>query len=304
MRRKVIKQGNGTLTMTLPKKWTKEMGLSGESELDVEESGNELVVNYGKPRKGSRIEIQLESNNLIYVKQVIRNLYLAGYDEIYVKFFDKKSINRLNHAVDELIGYHIIEQSSKGCLIKNLSSVINEEFSVLLRKVFLLNKSLLEMLLQDLKNNDLDKLDQVRGVTKNIHQFGDYCRRMLAKKHIFNSFKSTRIYILIVRLISCANTIEYIYEQMSHKKNLRISKDCISFVKQTYDFYVLFYNIFYEKKLKDIPKLSTTKGELLNKRLPALISKKNPDNLVILSAAQIIKDVARNGGILFTLKMD
>ena len=304
MKRKVIKQGNGTLTMTLPKNWTKQMGLTGASEIDVEESGSELIVSGSKAKKGQTVEIILESNNSIYIRQIIRNVYLGGHDELYVQFFDTKSIKYINQAVDELIGYHVIEQSDTGCLIKNLSSVMNEEFSVLLRKVFLLNKNLLEMLCEDLKYNKVRNLEQVRGITKNIHQFGDYCRRTLFKRKMFDDFKAARMYALITRLISITNTIEYIYEQLSSKSKLNITKSDINFMKRTHDFYVLFYDTYYSKKIKDIPKLSIIKGELNNKLLPELLKKKNQENIVLLGASQIIKDIARNGGILFTLKQN
>lgn len=304
MKRKVIKQGNGTLTMTLPKKWTAQMGLTGESELDVEESGSELIVSSSKAKKGQTVEITLESNNTIYIRQIIRNVYLGGHDEIYVRYFDSKSIKHINQAVDELIGFHVIEQSDKGCLIKNLSSVMNEEFSVLLRKVFLLNKNLLEMLCEDLKKKKLRNTDQIRGITKNIHQFGDYCRRTIFKRKIFDDFKAARMYVLITRLISIANTIEYLYEHLSAKNKLNITKNELDLMKKTHAFYVLLYDTYYNKKIKDIPKLSIIKGELNNKLLPELLKKKNQENILLLGASQIIKDTARNGGILFTLKQN
>ena len=42
MKRKVIKQGNGTLTITLPKGWTEEIGLEGGDEVEIEADGLKL----------------------------------------------------------------------------------------------------------------------------------------------------------------------------------------------------------------------------------------------------------------------
>jgi phosphate uptake regulator len=302
MKRKVIKQGNGTLTITLPKNWTKEIGLKGGDEIEVEAVGKNLFIKSEGIKTDKRIDITLESNHHFYVQQVLRNLYLSGYDKIRIRFFDSKSIVEINKAVDDLLGYQIIEQSGESCLIDNLSPVVETQFLTLLRKIFLLNKSLFETLLADLKNKDLEHIDAIKGTVKNIYRFGNYCRRTIIKKPMFDELESTKMYLLIVRLITVSHSIAYIYDQLSGKKRMDVSKEFLDFAKKAYEYYGLFYQIYYERKLKDIYKLSVLKDELLNKELPRLLEKKDENKIIIHYAAQIVRDIYRNGGILFTLK--
>lgn len=302
MKRKVIKQGNGTLTITLPKEWTEEVGITGKSEVDIENLGNELLIRSSDSKTGKRINVVLESNNKDYTLQILRNVYLSGYDEAYIQYYDDKSIGLVRKAIDDMIGYQIFEQNNKGCLIKNISEVINEEFSVLLRKVFLLKKNMFEILLEDVKANDLRNLEHLKDIVKTMHRFGDYCRRTIIKKHIFNNYESTRLYLIITRLLICAHSIKYIYEQLIEIKNLHLSKECINFMEDTYNYYILFYNLYYDRKIKDIYKISVIRQDMLNDRLPKIMKGNKGENIVYLYTAQIIREISANGGILFTLK--
>ena len=45
MKRKIIKQGHNTLTITLPNKWAKELNLLAGDEVDVLESNGSIIVN-------------------------------------------------------------------------------------------------------------------------------------------------------------------------------------------------------------------------------------------------------------------
>jgi len=45
MKRKIIKQGHNTLTMTLPSEWVKKLNLKAGDEIDLNEKGGSLMVN-------------------------------------------------------------------------------------------------------------------------------------------------------------------------------------------------------------------------------------------------------------------
>ncbi|PIN77380.1 hypothetical protein COV16_06875, partial [Candidatus Woesearchaeota archaeon CG10_big_fil_rev_8_21_14_0_10_34_8] len=44
MQRKLIKQGDGALTVTLPKKWTKEKNLEAHDIVDIDETEDGIVI--------------------------------------------------------------------------------------------------------------------------------------------------------------------------------------------------------------------------------------------------------------------
>jgi phosphate uptake regulator len=61
MRRKIIKQGNNSYTLTLPIKWVKEYNLDGADEVEIiEEEGSLKIVSEQKKIKK---EISITINN-------------------------------------------------------------------------------------------------------------------------------------------------------------------------------------------------------------------------------------------------
>ena len=51
MKRKIIKQGHNTLTVTLPSEWVKKLNLNAGDEIDLVEDNSSLVIN-GKQHNG------------------------------------------------------------------------------------------------------------------------------------------------------------------------------------------------------------------------------------------------------------
>ncbi|MBU0535431.1 MAG: hypothetical protein KKE20_00565 [Nanoarchaeota archaeon] len=302
MKRKVIKQGNGTLTITLPKGWTKKVGLTGNSEVDVEDMDNGLAIRTRGASSKKKMHLELESNNQIYLNQILSNIYLSGYDEVDITLLDSKSIAHINKALDNLLGYQIIEQTKNICHIKDISPVTEEQFPTLLRRTFLLVKSMFSALLDDLNNSRLDNMESVREISKTVHKFVYYCRRTITKKHLFEDYESTRMYMLLNRLLTTCHSINYVYDSLSERKKIKIGKECADYAKKAYDYYNLFYDLYYSRKLKDLPRLSIIKHEMLHEKMPEMIKKNSEDNIIIHYIADIVRETAKNGGILFTLK--
>ena len=76
----------------------------------------------------------------------------------------------------------------------------------------------------------------------------------------------------------------------------------VGYAKKVFDYYQLFYSLFYEMKLKEVPKLSSTADELLHKEHLEFLSKNSEYNIVAHYLAQIVLDIYKNNGILFTMK--
>ena len=94
MRRKVIKQGHNTLTMTLPSNWTKKLNISPGDELELEERQNGLFLTTEKKLKqGRKAEFDITNMDIPTIWKYFMAVYREGYDEVLVKFSDKKLEN-------------------------------------------------------------------------------------------------------------------------------------------------------------------------------------------------------------------
>jgi phosphate uptake regulator len=64
MKRKVIKQGHNTLTITLPNKWASRFNLAAGDEIDLNEKDNGLFISTEKHSEKKRAEFSLEDMDI------------------------------------------------------------------------------------------------------------------------------------------------------------------------------------------------------------------------------------------------
>lgn len=90
MKRKVIKQGHNTLTITLPAKWVEENSIKAGDELDIDETNNKFLRVFSnslsKNTQQKSVSIDISGLDLAAARQKLRSAYKIGYDEIIVNF--------------------------------------------------------------------------------------------------------------------------------------------------------------------------------------------------------------------------
>lgn len=84
MKRRIIKQGHNTLTMTLPAEWVKKHGICPGDEIELIEQGKNLLVKTDKGPCLSTITIDISGLTPLMIWRYVLSVYRAGYDEIRV----------------------------------------------------------------------------------------------------------------------------------------------------------------------------------------------------------------------------
>src|SRR3989344_4044926 len=82
MKRKIIKQGSGAYTITLPIDWIRQQKLSEDSELDLTVSGKSLLINSNTAPQGGSIALDVSNFPDRKINFSIVALYAKGVDEI------------------------------------------------------------------------------------------------------------------------------------------------------------------------------------------------------------------------------
>ena len=78
MKRKIIKQGNGTLTITLPKQWTKDIGLDANNEVELTLNQNNMVVHAPNSKKQKTISINVDNfERLSFAQMEVENFAIS-----------------------------------------------------------------------------------------------------------------------------------------------------------------------------------------------------------------------------------
>jgi len=226
MKRRVIKQGRNTLTITLPSKWAQDFNIKAGDELDLVERGNTLFVGVERKSEELKTEIDISGMEIPMLWRHFMGFYREGYDEIKVKFnpdelYDSPFKFFVSHAMDRkyvkegkmrrpieaiqkmmgrFIGFEIIEQHKDHCVIKDMGEISSKEFEASLRRVFLLIQQMAEDVNEAMKTKDHKMLEQTHDIDINVDKFHDYCIRVLNKTG-FKDVKKSHIMFAILYLL-------------------------------------------------------------------------------------------------------
>ncbi len=285
MKRKIIKQGHNTLTITLPSEWTKRFNLNSGKEIDLTERENGLFLSTEKTGIHKKTEFDITGMDLPTIWKYFMAVYREGYEEVIIKFNpdiqlenpykffshhqldlrykkepDKKHIEEILHGfVTRFIGFEVVEHGKDYIVIREMGEPTSKEFDNSLRRVFLLIQQMAEETLEALKTNNSKMLTHMHDVDINIDKFHDYCIRILNKIGNKEPRKSELLFstLFLLELLgdefkSISHHLLYDFKQDIHFNGVITIAQSI---KEQFD---LFYNLFYnfdKDKLKHLSEI-------------------------------------------------
>ena len=283
MRRRVIKQGHNTLTITIPSKWARQFNIKAGDEIDLKEKDNGLFISTEKRGEKLFAEVDISGLDIPSIWKYFMAVYREGYDEIRVKFnteerYDSPYKFFTSHAVDmsyskktgnytpfeliqqitnRFIGFEVIEHHKEHCVIKDMADISSKEFDSSLRRVFLLIQQMSEELSEAIKTNNTKILEHTHDIDINVDKFHDFCIRVLNKTGFKDVRKShllfSTLYLLEMIGDEFKNLALHIIKDMDGKRldNLKQLGEMIA--EQFNKFYDLFYS-FSKDKITEMSK--------------------------------------------------
>jgi len=268
MRRKLIKQGIGALTITLPKEWISQYNLEAGDEIEIEENNkNLLLIAEGKSGTLTKTEINIDGMDQFLIWRYLISLYRLGYDEITLTFSDinkkydiklsslgslerkiqMRIIEVIKDIVNRFIGFEIIDQGKYYCILKNLSENSEKEFDNTLRRIFLLLLSMAEESLVGLNKKTKNIRNSVRDIDVNIDKLTDFCLRILNKLGHKKIRKTNSIYAIILLLELIGDEFKRIAFHVSEfSERKKFGHGIISIHGQVNRVLDLLYKLFYK----------------------------------------------------------
>lgn len=263
IQRKVVLHGPSTLTISLPTRWIKKHGIKKGDGLEVEEFDRILKISTEKeyfPIKTIKADFSNLSKDA--VKSILAILHKSGYDELELIFNDSKMLKIIQDRIRSmLIGYEIVEQTNKRCLIKSISTNEPKEFANVLRRTFRVSLSLAKSSLEAIKSGDIDKLNDALALEQTNNRLTNFCHRILNKQVSMN--KDTTYNYIILWIIECiCDDYKYIINYVKANKNIKISKELIELYERVNNLFEEYYNLFYKYTPENMDKLRGTYKEL------------------------------------------
>jgi len=272
MKRKIIKQGHNTLTITLPSDWARKFNLGAGSEIDIVERDNGLFVSTEKNHEHLKAEFNIDGLDIPTIWKYFMGVYREGYDEIKVtfssgtefenpyKFFtkyrldlrygkktEKMSIMEFFHELtNRFIGYEIVEYGKDFVVIKEMSEITSKEFDSALRRIFLLTQQMAEENCEAMKNNNTEVLRHVHDVDINLDKFHDYCIRILNKTRNKDSKKSCLLFATLYLLELLGDEYKNIANHLIQDFSKADFKNIVEIAESIKSQFELYYSMFYK----------------------------------------------------------
>lgn len=275
MKRKVIKQGHNTLTITLPSEWIKKLNIQAGDELDLNESNGSLLIN-GKQHNGNKkTTINITDFSVPMIWRFFQSAYREGYDEIKVIYDPKQStegaynfytsqfeyrrmgekhsikksgLDMIEELVNRFIGMEIIDHGSNYCTIREMGELTSREFDNSLRRIFLLIEELFDKVLELIENNEVGDIQickTLHTMDINVDRFIDYCCRINNRIND-SSFQKNKpvVFSTLFLLELLGDEFKYIGTHLSKTK--KSVKEILPFATKVKEHFEMYYKLFYK----------------------------------------------------------
>ena len=266
MRRKLIKQGNQSYTVTVPIKWIREHSLKDNAELEVNSENSSITFSLPKDveRHISKVEINLNGYGEKSIKNILYQKYRKGYDQISLTFQEEEQLSIIKKVVHKtILGFEIVEIKNNICTIQNISEPSKEKFSVILRKIFITIKEEGKEIMQDIQDNNKNKLKTREESKHMIDTYTNFCRRLIIKEKIEGQKNSYSLMAIVSQLSLIYHSYFYMYKYYCENNNVKLcnkTKEVITLLDKMFN---LFYESFYQKDLKKANEIAILKEQLV-----------------------------------------
>ncbi len=263
MKRKVIQLARKTLVVSLPSKWARNNGVKKGFEINVEERGKQIVFSTESDYDVEKIEVDISDlNSEVTRRWLLASLHKSGYDEIIITYKDPSLLKTIQDAVAEMfIGFAIVEQTKTKCIIKMIAKEQEKEFDTLLRRAFLVTKSLGESMVDYIKEGRLKELEELISLEKTNNQLTNFCERILNKKGFKDYKKTCFIYVIAWNLEKICDDYKAVCKFLSRNPKTKANR-IVGFLKKCNEFFNAYYELYYKFELRRLTELNETRKNL------------------------------------------
>lgn len=217
MKRRIIKQGNNSYTITLPIKWIRQNNITGNEEISVEEEENQLRIATEKKQERKNITIELNENNPRSIRFVIQQAYRQNYDQITINYDSEAIYKTLVEIIDNyFVGLEVVEKHKNSCTISVIVETNEEKFKIFLRKMFLLIK------------DSLNSLASKDSASVHYNYLKLYAYQNYGKRYIYSKkaeLSSYDYYSLLSYLLNIHSDIDKFASQLKDYKNIKLDEN-------------------------------------------------------------------------------
>ena len=277
MRRKLVQQGASTMMISLPAKWIQEHGLKKGFEISIEPVRAGLLLSAGDRVEKRKTEITLTHLAESSIRTRITTTYRKGYDQIKVNFDNENQFKILDEVMGtRLIGFEIVEKKDKYCLVENITEPSEDQFDIILKKVFQNITSLFNATRERMGGSKHVSFSDVRDIERRVQRYDNFCRRVISKRKFKG--KNTELFWAFLTLIVHAQREIYHMNKALGKKVSDKSLDYLGDVEKMYNLVVDTYE---NRRKEGIGEIHDLEKKIVYKKGHDLVKKMGSENVLI-----------------------
>ncbi len=282
MKRRVVKHGSSTLTISLPSKWVKNYNINPGDELEIIEEKGSLIIK-GENNESVKGEGVLNCEEVsLLITRAVDALYKAGCDSIRIFYPNKEAFKIIEEYVPQLIGFEIMQQTSHSCLLKEISHPIHDvSIEEVVRRIFILIISVFDdFLAEGISTGNKEILFALIKRDEPINKLCSYARRLLSKKGYSQSKNLPFLYYIIEESEKFADVIKAMSKYLLVTKKIT-DQDIVEITKEVCRLYKEFTQIYFKFSALKVNNF-VKEFNLVKEQIESRLSTKNIHNLRIL----------------------
>jgi hypothetical protein len=251
MQRKIVEQGAGAHTISLPVQWIRSHNLKPGDNLEIQNFDDDLLISSSsKKQKKKSITMTFKRTRESAHRTFLANAYRAGFDSITLMYNGKEK--DIRDIVDHfMIGFELFKQADGTYLIESISEPSYDNFENIILKQFFL----IEEILNDITNKELEIY------VYKVQKYDNFLKRCLSKQ-IFSIQANMFLWQFLSYLAQIARLCLHFHRDLP--KNL--DKEQKRAVQNLLNMFTILHKAYVKKDYSLLPKLHLMEQEYKKKR--------------------------------------
>lgn len=264
MRRKLVKQGPSTMTVSLPATWVKANHLAQGQEV-LQRIENNMVVISAELTESAEATANIDVRDLspLTLRPLLSAMHKKGYAEITLRNTREQLPIIHSEVGKNLLGYEVVQQLEESTIIRFVTKIDVDELPLLMRRAFLVTLALAEGVAAMQKGEELLVLEDTNNRLTN------YCERII-NKNIYHQKDAVFTYIIVWLLEKTADAYKDIIKSGVYNKGDSVL--CHQLCKQYYEAYYKYSHKRFDDFLKELRAAIETLRKKDSPYLPILLT--------------------------------
>ncbi|MFH1174339.1 MAG: hypothetical protein V1725_04350 [archaeon] len=225
MKRKAIQLAGKTLLVSLPRAFVEKYHIQKGQDLFLSEEKDTIIVSGKGQAESKQATITADEG---FDSRTISFLYQQGYDEITVQYSSSLAFQGIREKVEKLMGFEIVYQGEKLCVIKNISSEKEEAFDAIFERTWHIINNLAKDCKIALEQKECARLNDLSLLEDTINKLTDFCKRII-NKHA----RSVYEYVVVRDLEKIGDALHRICTLDFKKEHKSLTKETMQYFTST-----------------------------------------------------------------------